>query len=244
MRNRIILFFILALIINIGCSEESGTNSNEPPPETISEQALLAALWLTNEFTPPRGVAEQIENDLTQLRDKYADSLSVFNLSFIFPVDPQALSIGLTDETKAAVRAGSYGAWNPHNDDFNVVEIDTTFIKYGWVTLRFEDLINPFKIAPYYSVLQGITYVEPIEIPGDHPNYYPWYIDDEIVYLFREAWGDCPAGCIYSHFWYVKKIDDEFEIVGDFEADYQTPAPDWWEEISEAYYSYRHLFFY
>ena len=238
MKNGNILFFVLALVILISCSRDSGTNPNGKTAE-ITDEAKQAALWLTNELSPPTEVALQISGDLELIRSRFADSLSIFNQQFRSPADPRELIVGLTADAVAAFRAGTYENWNYYNDYFMMVKIDTSSLKYfGSVLLTFQDVWNPLKLGTYYKELDGVRYADPSWWGGDFSNFYPWYVNGEIAYLFRKGWGDCPCGCIYSHFWYVKKIDSEFELIGDFNTENQDPIPDWWDEVSEAYTNY------
>lgn len=32
-------------------------------------------------------------------------------------------------------------------------------------------------------------------------------VDGRILYFFRNAWGDCPSGCLYSEFWVLTVLD-------------------------------------
>ena len=237
MKNGIIIFFVLALFTLLSCSKDSGTNPNDDEDFTnafITQEAQLAALWLTNEFTPPEDVAQQIANDLVKIRAEYADSIEIFNVNFLFPYWSGGITVGLTDSAVSAIRAGTYTAWDIVNDSLNIAYIDTVYL-YGRVAyLNFQYLMNPVKVATHYVNLEGVRYANASSYFGDYSNFYPWYVDGRIAYLFRYGWGDCPAGCIYSHFWYIKNIDGKFEIIGDFSTENHDPFPDWWEEIKLA----------
>jgi hypothetical protein len=239
MKKKLVLLFASAFLLFFGCCGDSGINPNDNPT-IISEEAQLAALWLTNDFYPPLDIASNIDNDLELIRAKFADSLDIFEQEFIFPAVPRSLTIGLSDSAVEAYRAGTYDAWNSQNDDFGLVAIDTFFHgnNFNYAKLHFKDILNPYKLSSYYSGTEGVRYAQPIYLYGDFSNFYPWYVDGDISYLFRYGWGDCPAGCIYSHFWYLKKINGEFEIVGDFITTYPESYPEWWSEISEAFRNY------
>ena len=239
MNGKILLILILLPALLSGCSDDSGTNPDNPSA-TISDEAQLAALWLTNEIKPPLAIALQIENDLKRIRTNYADSMPIFNQVFIYPVPPKNISVTLTDSAVSAIRADTFTAWDDLNQSFGINRINTNFNgnNKNYVRLYFEEHWNPSRVAPFYYDIEGVRHANPALRFGDYSNFYPWYVDGEIAYLFREGWGDCPSGCMYNHFWYVKKINGEWTIIGDFEKEYQKPYPDWWDEISEAYWSY------
>ena len=49
-------------------------------------------------------------------------------------------------------------------------------------------------------------------------------------YVFRNGWGDCPAGCIYNEHWYFTVAGDQPFFVGYYPEYQGGPAPPWWEE--------------
>jgi hypothetical protein len=86
--------------------------------------------------------------------------------------------------------------------------------------------------------LDGVRYAEPNGFVGDWSNVYPWRLDEGMSYLWRDAWGDCPAGCINSRFWYFRVTDAGIEYVGTFDK-WVDPEPPWWGEAKSAYFRYR-----
>ena len=240
MKTKSILFMVFLLTLLLSCGENSGTNSNDQL-ETLSAESRFAAMWLRNTLVPPEDLALRIQNDLNQIRSKFADSLEIFNQNFTFPVMPHLLSIGLTDDAVAKIRQGKFNNWDELNARFGTYIIDTSLLNaIRGVRLHFEISWNTVKVASYYHQIEGIRYSNPVGQVGDFPNFYPWFVQGELVYLFRDAWGDCPSGCLHSHFWYVKRINGEWTIIGDFKREYQMQYPDWWDEISEAYLNFWH----
>jgi hypothetical protein len=105
--------------------------------------------------------------------------------------------------------------------------------------LKFAGRLNPSLLAQYYGLLDGIVSIDITPIPGDFSNVFPWFVDGKLAFLFRQAWGDCPAGCMYSRFWYFKTEDTAFKFIGEFTASYDSIAPQWWQEIKHAYCKFR-----
>ena len=233
MKNGIILFFVLVLITLLSCSRDSGTNPNDYEAG-MTVEAQLAALWLTNELTPPMDVAQQIANDLENIRAQFGDSIEIFNVGFLFPYWSGGIGVLLTEDAVSAIRTGTYTAWDAVNDSFDITEIDTLSINHNVAYLNFQYLMNPVKVAAHYKDLEGIQYGFASSYMGDYSNFYPWYVDGRLAYLFRYGWGDCLAGCQHSDFWYVKNFNGRYVIIGNFTTASSDPFPDWWDEIKLA----------
>jgi hypothetical protein len=136
------------------------------------------------------------------------------------------------------LKAGNYHEWDSLNRIYGIDSIIIRNEYFGWVRLTSKEHINPFVVAFEYSKLRGIEGASANGYGGDWPNTYPWIVDDELVFLVREAWGDCPSGCIHSKFWYFKSNGDQIDFIGGYEPGQELPA--WWDEISPALYKYRH----
>ena len=88
------------------------------------------------------------------------------------------------------------------------------------------------------EALDGVRSAEPNGWSGDNNNVYPWRLDGGgLSYLWREGWGDCPAGCINNRFWYFRVNDGLIDFVGTFQL-HADPEPHWWEEAKRAWYHY------
>ncbi len=64
------------------------------------------------------------------------------------------------------------------------------------VAFCFGPVLNLPPAAAAYSGLDGISYAEPDTYAGDGPDIDAARADGDWYLIFRNAWGDCPSGCI------------------------------------------------
>ena len=64
-------------------------------------------------------------------------------------------------------------------------------------------------------------------------------IEASITYLFREAWGDCPAGCTANRYWYFECTPESCTYIGVWDAAAREPRPDWWEQARVAMFYFQ-----
>jgi hypothetical protein len=231
----------LALLMAIlSCSSK---NPADGGGANLTEEAELAALWLSDEALVPQELAWDLQNKLALLREKYSAEIPEVNTEFKFPAETKSILAEMDPYAMLQVQWGTYHEWDSLNRFYG---LDTIIIKdasQAYLKLKFKEQINPFIVASRYSNLPGFEYAEANTLSGDGPNIYPWIVDNRIVFLVREAWGDCPAGCVHSKFWYFKTDSTTINLVGEFEFDREWLMnqiyPPWWEEIWPAYCHYR-----
>ena len=68
------------------------------------------------------------------------------------------------------------------------------------VAFCFGPVLNLPPAAAAYSGLDGISYAEPDTYAGDGPDIDAARADGDWYLIFRNAWGDCPSGCINEQF--------------------------------------------
>lgn len=125
--------------------------------------------------------------------------------------------IGGDGDTLASMRTGTYTAW----DDLNCL-YDLDSIRFlsdfrpRYVTLRSQYKLNPLRLAGAYSRLPGVRYAEPDRISGDGPGIHVYGYGETLDYIFRDAWGDCPAGCMEEHFWGFRSIAGHVQYLGEW----------------------------
>ena len=80
----------------------------------------------------------------------------------------------------------------------------------------FGPYLNVVTAAAAYSRLSGVSYAEPDTRLGDGPDIEAVRVDGDWYLVLRNAWGDCPAGCINEQFFFfvvtggqVRRTDDE-----------------------------------
>lgn len=62
-------------------------------------------------------------------------------------------------------------------------------------------------------------------------------LPNRFLYFFRDAWGDCPSGCIVSKFYYFRtvrtKFQEQAEFVGSYMPTFGHPEldPNWFDTL-------------
>jgi hypothetical protein len=238
-----IVAIVAATGLWVGCSGSDLQGTGTPPPDTIvitSEEAELAALWLSGELTAPQDLLDAIAADLHSIRTEYADSTLLASVEFFPPWEPSKILIQLTPEGVQRLRDGDFAEFDSLGVEFGVTKVDTTSL---WQYLRvaklsFSGLKHPVPIARAYAALSDVVFAEPNGFVGGRSNVYPWKITGGMSYLIRYAWGDCPSCCINSIFWYFRVRNGVVEYVGRVQKP-DEPNPAWWDEAKLAYEAYR-----
>ena len=137
------------------------------------------------------------------------------------------LSMAFDESAAQLIAAGEYDAWDQLNEYYHVTEIKIG--GHGLVSLVFDGRLNPYRLAEQYRLLPGVLYAEPNFRDGDGPNVYARQTDFGFSYLFRYAYGDCPAECIHNEYWYFVCEDDGPVFIGHWVVRHE-PEPDWWQE--------------
>jgi hypothetical protein len=170
---------------NEGCNGDAEVPIDFAPKE--NEEAELAALCLSGELVASDSLYNQILSDLAAIRAAFGDTFEV------------------------VVRvSGEYHAWDDLNKYYQITTIRTSLTPaYGAAVLYFHGRLHPYRLGGVYRGLPGVTYTEPNGLIGDSPNIYLRQTGRAITYLFRDAWGDCPSGCIDSEYWYFAVEDGQ-----------------------------------
>jgi len=215
---------------NQACNDDSETPIDFTPKE--NEEAELAALCLSGELVAPDDLYNQILSDLTAIRATFGDTFEMIDqIRFLTPWVAGCVMIGFDDTTFQQIRDEQYHAWDELNEQYQLIDMDTIPIGHGGaVLLSFMGRLNPWRLAELYSVLPGVWSTSPNFIRGDWSNVYARRTQDGITYLFRQGWGDCPSGCIYSEYWYFKFEGDQPVFVGHWAPHEDPNEPNWWEE--------------
>ena len=199
--------------------------------QTASEEARLMALSLSGELQPPQALARDIEAHLAQIRARYGNIDTAINaLSYHPPWVPSRILLRVDAATIQQIKEGTYRAWDALNLKYQHSE---TKIHSSFVALNFDGILHPRSLANLYADLPGVQYAEPDGYVGDSPNIYPRSTPSGLTYLFREAWGDCPSGCIYSKYWYFAITSTGPQLIGAWNPQDQPAQPTWWPDAKE-----------
>ena len=158
------------------------------------------ALWLSEELSPPQELYLRLLRDLRAIRSAYAGSKERINqIRFWAPWAVSRTIVGFDEETHPLVEAGDYHALDGLNETHQLSRITSLFGPS--LLLQFEGLLHPERLSELYAPLPGVIYAVRNGIVGDASNIIPSTGTGGITYIFRDAWGDCPAGCIYERTW-------------------------------------------
>lgn len=236
-RRYAIMALCVVLASLLGCQDtgveprggESGTLVDiQPCP---SEQSALMALYLSGEIRAPGELAVEINEELEAIRARYAEEHPMLGFEgFRTPWEPGAVLLQVDEPTRQAILEDTYHDWDALNDEFDLVELRTNMLEFGWCSLRFAEPLHPVPLGERYAGLPGILHAEPNGICGDGSNIFPRTIDGGRSYLYYRGAGDCPSGCIYREYWYVRVIGGEPSFVGYWNRYADPVEPGWWAE--------------
>lgn len=222
----------LSLAPDLGGGDGPDLISGQPNPE-----AFAVALWLSRELKAPTDLYERVLSDLTLIRDKFRDSIPAVDLQFHEPWEPGRLILGFDHENYQLVSDGGYFAWDSLNALFNLAQVDLSMSAFSIAKLDFDDELNPEFLAEAYRRLPGVRFAVPNRYMGERPMLVPARANDgRLLYFFRNAWDDCPSGCLYSEYWVLTIIDGRIVYDGYFSD--KTMMPDDLVEAFEPAWSY------
>lgn len=222
-------------LLAVSCSDDPAS-----PKEFTSPGAEAMALWLSGELRAPDHLSRTIAMQLWMIRNTYGDSIPQVQIGFHPPWVPGMILLKLTEEGKDLLRRGEFEEFDSLNARYGLAEMDTTRLeRFGSLSLTFEDPLHPGRLSASYGPIPEVVYAHPNHIIGDGSIVYPWGSGLRLTYLFREAWGDCPSGCIHSRFWYFRCVGSECTFVGYW--DRSSPEPEWWEEAEIAVKEYHQI---
>ena len=190
-----------------------------------NREAEEMALWLSDRLVAPEHLYQTILYQLAAIRAEYGDSIpQLKEISFRAKWAIGELLILLTIEARDLFWIGKYHDWDFLNEYLKLKKMDTCC---GWNHLVFEGRLHPEYLVDLYVTVASVEYAQPNHRYGDGSTIYPSFSENGITYLFREAWGDCPSGCIHERFWCFKAKGFDIEYIGYWDPDSE-PEPDWW----------------
>ena len=190
----------------------------------INIEAATAATWLSRELIPTFVLYEQILNDLALIREQWQDSIPIVNMEFTGPWIPSELNIEITLGAYDSIMANTYHHWDEFNELYGFEQF-TEFYPPGYLRLDFTDVKHPHIMRLSYETLPGIEGAYPNFLDNDRPMLLMYQDGDQMVYFFRNAWGDCPSGCINEEFDIFTSANDTIEYMGFFPAKVLIPEP-------------------
>lgn len=105
------------------------------------------------------------------------------------------------------------------NYSLTVQNYSNWFGLYSYHMVRFTSLnnLNLAPLANTFTTIPNVSYAELPSIIGDGNNITATVTPNYVDLSYKLAWGDCPAGCIYSHYWNFRVYYDcTVEWMGEF----------------------------
>ena len=212
----------------------------EVQPAGISLQALLLAQWLADEMYPPLPLARELDRELDIIYRQWSDRIDIKGIPFFPPYELAMILVGFTEEGWQMFKDGEYHHWDALNEQF---DLDTMTLWSGGaaeyfknVELHFNGLPNANHLVDYYAGLPEVEYVEVNAYCCDWSILLVYQGDEGRHYFFRNAWGDCPSGCIEQEYYYIFVTGDVASYGGYYKFDWSNPQlrPDWMWMVDEA----------
>ncbi|MDH4157804.1 MAG: hypothetical protein OEW00_11070 [candidate division Zixibacteria bacterium] len=209
-------------------------------PVWTSHESLLLAQWLVDEMYPPVTLAKELEKELKIIRERWSYQIGAVNIRFGPPYEVAMIVVGFTDDGWQMFREGEYHHWDALNEQF---DLDTMILWGGGaaesfknVELHFNRLPNANLLVDYYTGLPETKYVAVNGYCCDWPLLLVHQGDVQRHYFFRNAWGDCPSGCIEEEYFYFTVAGDSASYKGYYKPDWidPLPRPDWMWMVDEA----------
>jgi len=225
-----------AIMLN-SCSEERPLGpipENEPVVHENweNEEAEEIAVLISGSVAAPRPLYERVQRELKAIRESWGDSIpQVVSIVGRAPFRSQ-ITMAAERDIVERIKAGLYRDWDSLNAMFG------TEISYldNYIQVSVPTRVNIWRLMQSYESLPGVTNLWPSGgMFFDGPTLYAHMEGDQTAYLFRDAWGDCPSGCIYSHYYYFKSDRSGIQYLGDWLAGWpRTPEPNWWVSAQQA----------
>jgi hypothetical protein len=216
------------------------TGISDSPRTDIEAETM--ALILSGELTAPQELYEGIRSELSEIRAKYGDVMTankrpLGDIRFWLHWEVSQLILEFEEPYLTQVREGRYTGWNDLNAALDLAQIDALVTRF--FLLRFHGVLNTCRLIPLYRDLPGVTGATRNSLSGDSATIFPRETGSGRTYVFREAWGDCPAGCINQEYFYFVKGDEGYELVGKYAP--PEPPPSWWDEADMNLVEYNEL---
>lgn len=254
LRLRHCLLAIYALLMVPGCKSESADDHVRFPggkpvvglncgsvapggnPATVDTSATpradadaeILALETSAEIVAPEALYQRISAELTGIRATVPGAAA----AAVFPCHaPDSILVFFNEQGFERVRTGTYTAWDDLNANLRVqrMEILPSLMPASPVRLHFEGRYNAKRLAQAYGALPDVEFASVNGFSGDGSDICLARRAQHHFYIFREAHGDCPAGCIRESFTAVS-VDGDGNVTPVGTWDGAGSAPDWFEE--------------
>ena len=88
----------------------------------------------------------------------------------------------------------------------------------GYAFLDVDERVDVIEAVFAYFMIDGVDYARPEWAVGGSPDVDAAKVQGIWHFVFRNAWGDCPAGCIYSELSFFTVVNGEVQRIRRAEA--------------------------
>ena len=186
------------------------TLGNASPAAELSQESIQLAMEAAGVIAPEKEVIVRVSTDLSTLR------LSDPILERIHAKPQWSLNrliVGFDEEGKELLQNDQYDFWNK---------------------LTFSRPLHIPLLASEYSRLPHVRYTEIDSVVGDGSDICLSIQAEVHYYIFDEASGDCPSGCIQHHY-RAYRVDQNgrTEALGEWLNSSREPEPQWLKNLSQ-----------
>lgn len=186
--------------VDAGACQGAGHGTPQEIASTPRKNANLEllSLTLTNKVVAPTRIYKRVTRDVAKIKKKNSRLSSIKHRS---PHDGKTLLLDVSGQTQQAIQNGTYTDWDCLNQHY--VKKSHSTPSYGsYVKLELKGLYDVGIVGKDYEALRGIKNAGPNRRIGDGPTICAERKGDVYHYVFVDAWGDCPSGCINHKYWY------------------------------------------
>ncbi len=195
-------------------------------------EAERLALWLSADLTPPAPLTDRVQEDLQIIRSTYGSEHTwTTGAAFRLPWETGRVVVQADSVTYQAILSGTYDAWDSLNLEYSEPTVRDLGLS-AFLLLEFAAFTNPEVLRAAYCTLPGLLTCEVDRRGGDSPNVYTREYGDTLKYLFKFAWGDCPAGCWARRYTMVQVYNSTIDVIGSWNPR-TDPEPPWWPAAVE-----------
>ncbi len=155
------------------------------------------AYEVSEELLPPDSLIQKFQSDIALIKTAYPE---IKDIHKYYDWIPGTITIWFSDTASLKYQNNQLPEFDSLNNALGIVEIiELNSLKE--IQLIFSKEYNPIFLIPLYNDISG---VRPSLVDSGY-NFSGTNISyKNEIYTFEQGWGDCPAGCIYAHFWDFK----------------------------------------
>ncbi len=191
-----------------------------------TDSAVLARRVLEIPDFSGHGLIDEIERVLGIIRSTWPEMAEVNARprwepgTLILRLEPflfEAVSVSLPEEGVSAPFCTGHPEFDALNTAFGLRGVEILPFEYTRViVIGFDPREHVYSAGASYEKIEGVIYARPEPMLGDGSDIEVLWSEGKWYAVFRRAWGDCPAGCIFSELYFfvehegdVKRIDPE-----------------------------------